>query len=1070
MFLAVLCFILGAQESQTPDYTKQKTLHCVATAHFDTQWLWTIQTSINEYLPATMYNNFKLFEKYPNYKFNFEGAFKYMLMKEYYPNEYAKVKEYIKQERWSICGSSLDAGDVNIPSPEAISRSILLGQNFFQKEFGTTSRDLFLPDCFGFGYTLPTIANFCGLKSFSTQKLQWGSSAGIPFDIGVWQGVDGSKIFAVLNASDYNSGIKTDLSTDANWIATVDNVGKKNSGQYFGYRYFGVGDRGGAPHDTDVYWLEKSIVGKGPLKIMSSSADLLAKQMTQPQLDLMPVYSSELLLSTHGTGSYTSQCAMKRWNRKNELLADAAEKASVLANWLGGTKYPREKLNSAWTRFLWHQFHDDIAGTSIPEAYSFSWNDELLSMNQFASILEDATGSVAQALDTKVKGIPLVIYNPVGIEREDVVEAEITFKETPKAVKVFNKEGKEIASQILEIQGNKAKFIFIASAPALGYEVYDVQLANKPSTFKNDLKITNSSIENSLFTIVFEPKTGDVKKITQKADKKELLVGPLHLSLFDNKSTAYPAWEIMYSTISAKPRGYVEKITNIEIIENGPVRASLKVTREKDGSVFTQIIQLTSGKAGERVTIKNLVNWNTKGTLLKAEFPLNCAASRATYDLGLGTIQRAGNTEKLYEVPAQQWVDLTAADNQFGITLITDSKNGWDKPNDNTLRLTLIHTPETGKNFAFQSMNDIGIHEFSYALYPHKLDWRKGKSPWVAACYNQPLLAFQTIGHEGKLGKSFSLANLNSQDVMIKSVKMAENTDEIVVHLQELIGTKIANVKLSFPGGIISAREVNGAEEPIGPARVDDGKIIFNLNAYQPKAFAIKVATAPAKVVSKTSIPVTINYTKDIVSFDSDRSNGDIDGSGHSIPAELFSSKLISDDVEFRLGSSENGQNNALECKGQVINIPQGSYNKVYVLATATKDSKGVFNVDSYSEELEVPYYSGFIGQWDSRSALNSMGDSIKGINDYSKLPIVPAYLKKVPVAWNATHCHNSKQNANDAYKYCYLFKLSLDIPKGAKTLTLPNNPDILVVAISVANDANANTKAAQLLVDDLKR
>ena len=410
-YLVILANTVSSQENTMS--SNQKTLYVTGTSHFDTQWLWTIQTSINEYVPATMKNNFRLFEKYPNYKFSFEGAFKYMLMKEYYNTDYEIVKKYIKLGNWNICGSSLDAFDVNIPSPFALSRSILLGQNYYKTEFGVVSRDIFLPDCFGFGYALPTVANFCGLKGFSTQKLTWGSSVGVPFDLGVWQGVDGSKIMAALNPSDYNGDIKSDLSNDPAWITIVDNTGKKNYGIYLGYRYFGIGDRGGAPRDTSLYWLDKSVNGNGPLKIVNAAADYLFTQITPKQMEQMPIYNSEMLMSTHGTGCYTSQAAMKKWNRKNELLSDAAEKASVMANWISGEPYPQEKLNAAYTRFLWHQFHDDLTGTSIPEAYRFSWNDELLSLNQFSSVLDNAVGSVAKALDTKTKHVPLVVYNPL---------------------------------------------------------------------------------------------------------------------------------------------------------------------------------------------------------------------------------------------------------------------------------------------------------------------------------------------------------------------------------------------------------------------------------------------------------------------------------------------------------------------------------------------------------------------------------------------------------------------------------------------------------------------------------
>lgn len=141
--------LIPAQEF---DFTKEKVLEVVATSHLDTQWRWTIQTTINEYIPNTLKRNFTLFEKYPDYTFSFEGAFRYMLAKEYYPDDFQRMKDYIARGRWNVCGSSVDAGDMNIPSPEAIMRHILYGNGYFRKEFGKTSRDIFLPDCFGLIY------------------------------------------------------------------------------------------------------------------------------------------------------------------------------------------------------------------------------------------------------------------------------------------------------------------------------------------------------------------------------------------------------------------------------------------------------------------------------------------------------------------------------------------------------------------------------------------------------------------------------------------------------------------------------------------------------------------------------------------------------------------------------------------------------------------------------------------------------------------------------------------------------------------------------------------------------
>ena len=181
------------------DLTKEKTIYTVSNAHLDTQWNWDVRTTINSYINKTLDSNFTLFNKYPDYKFSFEGAFRYALAKEYYPDKYAQMKDYIAQGKWNVTGAHWDSGDVNVPSSEAVMRNILYGNEYFKKEFGKTSTDIFLPDCFGFGYALPSIAAHMGLTGFSTAKLSWGSAYGTPFDIGRWYGVDGSYLVSAIN-------------------------------------------------------------------------------------------------------------------------------------------------------------------------------------------------------------------------------------------------------------------------------------------------------------------------------------------------------------------------------------------------------------------------------------------------------------------------------------------------------------------------------------------------------------------------------------------------------------------------------------------------------------------------------------------------------------------------------------------------------------------------------------------------------------------------------------------------------------------------------------------------------
>ena len=156
-------------------------VYATSTAHLDTVWRWELPKTIEEFLPDTFIKNFDLIEKYPEYRFNFEGAYRYQLIEEYYPEAFEQLREYVAKGRWNPSGSEYENGDVNIPSPEAILRNILYGNRYFKEKFGKTTTDIFLPDCFGFGWALPSIMRHAGLCGFTTQKLGWGAAVPRPF-------------------------------------------------------------------------------------------------------------------------------------------------------------------------------------------------------------------------------------------------------------------------------------------------------------------------------------------------------------------------------------------------------------------------------------------------------------------------------------------------------------------------------------------------------------------------------------------------------------------------------------------------------------------------------------------------------------------------------------------------------------------------------------------------------------------------------------------------------------------------------------------------------------------------
>jgi alpha-mannosidase len=1135
----------GRSTTARPNLTKEPTLYAVGYAHLDTEWRWEYPQVIQEYLTKTMRNNFALFEKYPHYIFNFTGANRYRLMKEYYPADFERLKQYVAAGRWFPAGSSMEEGDVNSPNAESIIRQILYGNNWFRKEFGLASDEYMLPDCFGFPASLPSILAQAGIKGFSTQKLSsnWQPAphvggpdspeqtpAGIPFNVGIWEGTDGRTVIAALNPLSYGSQVNYDISKppppppgpdpsltaqqnqtrtrgQEDWPRRIQ-INGNLTGIFADYHYVGTGDVGGSPNESSVKLMEAITtrnraslpplfpfgsqpaqlgppvqVGDGPIHVVWSKADQMFQDILNCcSTDRLPRYKGDLELINHSAGSITSEAYQKRWMRKNELLADAAEKASVAAEWLGGRSYPRERLNNAWTLVMGGQFHDLLPGTATPKAFEFAWNDDVIAMNQFANVITSAANAIAPALNTESKGAAIVVYNPLNVEREDLLEAGINFNGgAPRAVRVLGPDGQEVPAQL-----TNGKVLFPAKAPSVGFAVYDVQPADSFFS-RGDLKVTESSLENARYRVAIDKK-GDVSSVFDKKLNRELLSAPIRLAISTDNPRQWPAWNMDFEDEQRAPRSFVSGNVKMRIAESGPVRVAIEVERETEGSKFVQTVSLATGDAGNRVEFANVIDWKTKEVNLKATFPLSAANNLATYNWDVGTIQRPTEEERQFEVASHQWIDLTDKSGAFGATVLTDCKNASDKPDDKTIRLTLLRTPGTRGGYADQGTQDIGHHEILFGLAGHAGDWRQAQTDWQAYRLNQPLIAFQSSSHPGELGKTFSLMNANQSRIRVMALKKAELSDEVIVRLVEMDGKPANNVHIAFAAPVLAAREVNGQEQPLGPAQVAKGELVTSFSGYQPRTFAVKLAPSKIKVAAVDSLPVALNYEMSVAARMGRPADGSFDwapnnqgaAQGKALPAEMLPREINYDGIRFTLGPM--ARPNAIVAHGQTIPIPSGKYNRVYLLAAAANsDQKATFLVGDKSTELTIQEWTGFIGQWDDRiwktteqqipppqGAPAGTPPRIR-TNPYGEMiGLRPGFIKRADIAWFSSQ-RRATDGSAEPYAYSYLFAYALDVPSGARTLTLPDNDRIRILAITAADEPLVMTPAHPLY-DTLER
>ncbi len=1010
----------------------KKKVYAVATSHLDTVWSWDLEESIREYLKATLCENFTLFENYPNYTFSFEGSYRYELMEEYYPELFEKMKKYIDEGRWNVCGSAFENGDVNVPSPEALMRNVLYGNSYFDEKFGKRSVDIFLPDCFGFGWALPSVMHHSNLKGFTTQKLTWGSAYGMPYNIGRWRGVDGKEIFAVLNPGSYSRPFKKIRDWDF-----IQNKLEENEkfGLNWDYQFHGTGDRGGATKKESADLLEKAVaLNDDKLEIHPASADEIyhdLDKLTDEEKAKLPLWENELVMQNHAVGGYTSRVMSKRWNRHSEELADMAERSSVMADFFGTMNYNTPALTRAWKRSIAHHFHDDMPGTSCQRVYKRSWNDLFVSMNQFKNEMNASLSSLTSLMKTDFcKGRAITVYNSIELARKSAVTVRLNDTNT-KHIRVFDADGNEVPSQSKKLKDNITEVVFIADVKGLSLKVYDLRESDEECTLSTSLKTTVNTLENCKYIVTLN-ENGDIKSIIDKTINRELLKAPIVTGLFNyTGSEPWPAWEMNYEEANKKPDRIPELVSK-EIIENGPARVAIKVVQKDDRSEFTNIISLSDDS--QIVSVVSEIEWQSTRTMAKNIFSLTSLNTKATFDLGLGAIERTNMSDKLFEVPAQKWADLTSEDNEYGVSVLSECKYGWDKFDIHTLRLTILHTPK--KNYridSMQSMMDLGLNRYSYAIFSHSGKVSK-ETQREARFFTQPLVAVESEKHEGLLGTEYSFVDVSDSAVIIRAIKKAEKSDEIIVRLNEGAKTNIENYTLKLGNGIESAREIYASEEHIKDATVVDGKLVTSFEPYEIKSFALKLKASEIKGNNLSSTPISLDFDKNIITKQGYK--GDFT---YTLPYEITPEKFTINGVDFSI--NKDGKN-ALVCNGQKIKVPENSKKLTLLCASIKGDKNATFKTDNKEETRYIPDTFERIARWD--------------MYDFKET----ARIKNCEVGFESTHCH--KEDNDEIAKIMYFFNITFNVTD-KKEITLPVDSDIVIISATATNGEIAEIRTPLL-------
>ncbi|GBC71988.1 Mannosylglycerate hydrolase [Candidatus Calditenuaceae archaeon HR02] len=849
------------------------TIHLLGHSHIDAVWLWTKDETVKVCI-ETFGKVLDLMDRYPGLTFCQSSAQYYEWIEKNRLDLFERIRARVREGRWGVVGGSWVEFDCNLPSGESLVRQMLYGKRYFLEKFGVDVEIAWLPDSFGYCWTLPQILAKSGIKYFLTQKLRWNDATVFPYNVFWWRSPDGSTVLSHQTLGSYSESLDSWGDIERQLLFLRLRHGIEDLLVLFGH-----GDHGGGISETHVdralEWIKKHSSGDITVKF-STAAEYFSQLERYAMSNSLPVINDELYLQFH-RGTYTTQAETKKWNRRIEALIENAEKLAVFAEGFG-LPYPREELREYWKTILFYQFHDAICGSSVKEVYEEAERDYERLYNKLSSIVERSIEVIAKNTDTRGDGKSILVFNTQSWTRGGVVELEISNLREAKEYLILDAGGRAVASQVVSDEG-RSRLLFIAEdVPPTGFKEYRItsKERGKPTPTGVSVKEAQGKIvlENEFLSAEIDRQSGLITSIKHKGSGREVIrpgeAVAIHVyedvpasarKALDGgfEAVLFDAWEIyIFDRGEGVKSARLDEPVEVKVVERGPVRVV----------VASRYKYRQEGREDSEITVRNIMyakipvfyleiefDWRTWHRLAKLSIPTTIEGEYVYYEIPYGYICRripysdkASLPEKAkHEVPGQRWIDKTSKKDGIGLSILNDCKYGFDSTM-HELRVTLLRSPSYPPKWPAVSLEswlkgeeptDQGRHVARIGLYPHTGDWREAQTIRRAIEFNNPLIARLEEPHEGNLPKTYSFIYVDGDDAPATAVKQAEDSTDIVLRFYEPHGRE-ATVTLRVAPGVKEAQEADLLERPTKPLIIENNQLKLTLKPHEIKTILIR--------------------------------------------------------------------------------------------------------------------------------------------------------------------------------------------------------------------------------------
>ena len=799
-----------------------------------THWEGAVFKTRAEYLEMGLPNilrALRLLKTYPNYRFVLDQACYVKPFLERYPEEESTFRKFVAEGRLAIVGGTDVMLDVNMPGGESFVRQMLYGKGYFRDNLGIDVTVGWQLDTFGHHAQIPQLLKLAGYTSFWFFRgvPDWDTPSEF-----FWEGLDGTQIASFWLPYGYAHTYFSPKS-----LPEFAAFFKK---QYDELTPFTRGRNRVGLAGADVCEPEEHVP---PLvEQFNHQPDVPFHLQIAVPTDFeaavelrsvrRPVIKGEFNPIFQGT--YSSRIELKQRTRDLERLLITAEKLGVLARWLG-IPTDDDALWQAWEPMLFNQAHDLMSGVMTDHVYEDTIRGYDCSRRIAENELQARLQSLISRIDTRGDGIALVVFNPLGWLRTDVVVANVGFSDDDvMSLKITGPDGQQLPVQILDAEQYsngallRARIAFIAhDIQALGYSVYRLHtLRSTDATSTPAASPDDAHLENEYYRLECDPLSGVITDLVLKGENWPVLSGAGNVVAMEEDHG--DLWELYRaldggSRIAMKDRHdppqkgqavfNTEQVGSQGSVNHGQVVSEFTVAHPfSNQGHFQTTLRIYAGL--RRIEIRTKILNNDRFVRYRALFPTSIRKGQSTHEIPFGAIQRPDGVE----FPAQNWIDY--GDGHKGVALLNRGLPGNNVAGGtmmlSLMRSTCIVAYGYGGGYEPGMTSDSGFElgkelAFDYALVPHTGDWQQAGIYREGLEYNHPLIACTAASHPGVLPDRWGFLEITHPNIVVSALKASEDGCA-VLRIYEAAGISTKSVEIKLSAQIISAEEVNLIEDP----------------------------------------------------------------------------------------------------------------------------------------------------------------------------------------------------------------------------------------------------------------